>query len=110
MTFPIILAHGVCRFDKIWGDSWKIDNINEKDNLHYFKGIRTMLKQNGFTVYPTEWWHFDQWLPFHLHSEILHMQQYRRHQCQKSCQHHQPPGTQKPGSGRSPKINRSAEK
>ena len=53
MTFPIILAHGVCRFDKVWSDSLNIDNNDDTklDNLHYFKGIRTMLKENGFVVY-----------------------------------------------------------
>jgi triacylglycerol lipase len=53
MTFPIILAHGVCRFDKVWCDSLNIDNNDDPklDNLHYFKGIRTMLKESGFVVY-----------------------------------------------------------
>jgi len=53
MTFPIILAHGVCRFDKVWSDSLNIDNNDDPklDNIHYFKGIRTMLKENGFIVY-----------------------------------------------------------
>jgi triacylglycerol lipase len=53
MTFPIILAHGVCRFDKVWADSLNIHNSDDPklDNLHYFKGIRTMLQHNGFVVY-----------------------------------------------------------
>ena len=53
MTYPIILAHGVCRFDKIWSDALDIDNNDneELDNLHYFKGIRTMLSKNGFKAY-----------------------------------------------------------
>ena len=53
MTFPIILAHGVCRFDKAWADSLNIHNNDDPnlDNLHYFKGIRTLLKENGFVVY-----------------------------------------------------------
>ena len=53
MTFPIILAHGVCRFDKIWCDTLNIHNNDDPklDNLHYFKGIRTMLKKEGFTVF-----------------------------------------------------------
>jgi spermidine synthase len=53
MTFPIILAHGACRFDKVSCDSLNID-INDNlqlDNLHYFRGVRTMLKGNGFVVY-----------------------------------------------------------
>ena len=53
MTYPIILAHGVCRFDKVWCDSLNIDNNDDPklDNLHYFKGVRTLLKENGFVVY-----------------------------------------------------------
>jgi hypothetical protein len=40
MAIPIVLAHGVCRFDHIWRDVLKIDNSDdeEQDNLHYFKG------------------------------------------------------------------------
>jgi triacylglycerol lipase len=53
MTFPIILAHGVCRFDKIWCDSLEINNTDDPklDNLHYFKGIRTMLQRSGLVAY-----------------------------------------------------------
>ena len=53
MTFPIILAHGVCRFDKLSNDILKLDNNDDPklDMLHYFRGIRTMLKTNGFCVY-----------------------------------------------------------
>lgn len=53
MTFPIVLAHGVCRFDKVWSDILKIHNTDDPklDNLHYFKGIRTMLMDNDFVVY-----------------------------------------------------------
>ena len=53
MTFPIVLAHGGCRFDKIWSDVLDIDNSTDDslDNIHYFKGIRTMLINNGFVVH-----------------------------------------------------------
>ena len=53
MTYPIVLAHGVCRFDKIWTDALELDNNNDPklDQLHYFKGIRTELMKHGFTVY-----------------------------------------------------------
>ena len=53
MTFPIILAHGVCRFDKIWSDSMNLHNNDDPvlDNLHYFKGIRTLLMSHGFVVF-----------------------------------------------------------
>lgn len=53
MSYPIVLAHGVCRFDKIWSDALEIDNNNDPklDALHYFKGLRTALRSHGFTVY-----------------------------------------------------------
>ena len=53
MTFPIILAHGVCRFDRIWSDALNVDNNDDeaRDNLHYFKGIRTMLMKRNFIAY-----------------------------------------------------------
>ena len=53
MTFPIVLCHGVCRFDQFWSDTLGLDNNNDptKDLLHYFKGIRTMLVEKGFTVF-----------------------------------------------------------
>ncbi len=53
MTFPIILAHGVCRFDKLSNEILNLDNNDDPkmDHLHYFRGIRTMLKVQGFCVY-----------------------------------------------------------
>jgi triacylglycerol lipase len=53
MTYPIILCHGICRFDFLWSDSLGLDNNNDPkmDKLHYFKGIRTMLKQAGYEVF-----------------------------------------------------------
>ncbi len=53
MTFPIILAHGVCRFDVLWNESLDADNNDdpEIDRLNYFRGIRTMLKGKGYSVY-----------------------------------------------------------
>ncbi len=53
MTYPIVLAHGVCRFDALLNDALDLDNNDdpELDNLHYFKGIRTMLKDKGYVVY-----------------------------------------------------------
>jgi triacylglycerol lipase len=51
MTYPIILAHGVCRLDQF--HSKIVDNNDNPimDKFHYFRGIRTMLKAKGFTVY-----------------------------------------------------------
>jgi triacylglycerol lipase len=53
MTYPIVLAHGVCRFDIFWKDRLNIDGSDnpKKDRLHYFKGIRTMLNEKGFDAY-----------------------------------------------------------
>ena len=53
MTYPIILAHGVCRFDILWNKAIEVDNSDdpEVDRLNYFRGIRTMLKEKGHTVY-----------------------------------------------------------
>jgi len=52
-TYPIILAHGIARFDVGWNRLIDLDN---KDNLfldffHYFRGIRTRLIEHGFSAY-----------------------------------------------------------
>jgi triacylglycerol lipase len=53
MSYPIVLAHGVCRFDKVWCDALGIDNNNDPklDQLHYFKGLRTALGNHGFSAF-----------------------------------------------------------
>ena len=53
MTLPIVLAHGVCRFDILWNESLAVDNNDDPriDRLHYFRGVRTMLQDKGFTVF-----------------------------------------------------------
>ncbi len=53
MTYPIVLAHGVCRFDILWKDALNLDNNDnpELDKQHYFKGIRTMLKKKAYDIY-----------------------------------------------------------
>lgn len=53
MTYPIVLAHGVCRFDILWNESLDADNNDDPrvDRLNYFRGIRTMLKDKGYLVY-----------------------------------------------------------
>ena len=71
-TFPIVLAHGIARFDflresiqlqteRLFGVSF--DNILSQlnghgihlhaDNLHYFRGIRSHLEDEGFVVRQT---------------------------------------------------------
>jgi len=53
MTFPIILVHGVARFDILWASLLGIDNTRYPflDRLHYFRGIRGMLLKKGFTAF-----------------------------------------------------------
>jgi triacylglycerol lipase len=53
MTYPIVLAHGVCRFDVLWNQLLRVDDSDDPriDKLHYFKGIRTMLKAKGYKAY-----------------------------------------------------------
>ncbi len=50
MTYPIILAHGVSRFDELWNQGLQVDNTSDPalDKLHYFKGIRIMLEERGY--------------------------------------------------------------
>jgi len=52
-TYPIVLAHGIARFDAGWSKLFELDNRDDPvlDQLHYFRGIRTMLVKNGFTVF-----------------------------------------------------------
>jgi len=53
MAYPIVLAHGVCRFDVLWNQVLRVDDSDDPkiDRLHYFKGIRTMLKGKGYAAY-----------------------------------------------------------
>jgi triacylglycerol lipase len=56
MPYPIILAHGACRFDAHLNTAFHLDN-SETDALHYFKRIRSTLRDAGHVVYHghTEW-------------------------------------------------------
>lgn len=52
--YPIILAHGIVRFDvlrELLLNKLGVPQEKRKDNLHYFRGIKTYLKANGFDVY-----------------------------------------------------------
>ena len=53
MGFPIVLVHGVWRFDAILDHVLMVDNTNDRrlDLLHYFKGIRTMLRDARFDAH-----------------------------------------------------------
>jgi len=49
-THPIILAHGIARFDVLTNKLFQIDNNDKKDELHYFRNIRTFLESHDFDV------------------------------------------------------------
>ena len=53
MTFPIVLAHGIARFDGLGDRILHLDNTPDPhlDCLHYFKCIRSMLGSHGFNVW-----------------------------------------------------------
>src|SRR5215510_5288333 len=54
--FPIVLAHGIARFDilrEIFVDLFQLDDSQLNDQLHYFKGIKSFLESRGFEVYHT---------------------------------------------------------
>lgn len=48
-TFPIVLAHGIARFDILSKQVFKVGKQVD-DRLHYFRNIRTHLESHGFTV------------------------------------------------------------
>jgi triacylglycerol lipase len=49
-SYPIVLAHGICPFDRVIRPFSSIDNM-EDDRLHYFRKIRSTLRQNGFLAF-----------------------------------------------------------
>jgi triacylglycerol lipase len=54
--FPIVLAHGIARFDilrKIFLDRLGLEEDQVGDKFHYFKGIKSHLESNGFEVHHT---------------------------------------------------------
>jgi triacylglycerol lipase len=53
-TYPIILAHGIARFDFLSNLLLHIDNDAGDDGLHYFRNIRTHLMAHGFDVHHSE--------------------------------------------------------
>lgn len=52
-TFPIVLAHGIARFDLLRESFVSLLDIADKvpDRLHYFRGIRSHLTAQGFSVF-----------------------------------------------------------
>lgn len=54
MTFPIVLAHGIARFDVLLQslkERWQLPDTDIGDRFRYFKGIKRHLKDNGFEVF-----------------------------------------------------------
>lgn len=53
--YPIVLAHGIARFDILREILIEKTGIKDdiSDNLHYFKGIKSYLETNGFEVHHT---------------------------------------------------------
>ncbi|MCM3874224.1 MAG: alpha/beta fold hydrolase [Pyrinomonadaceae bacterium] len=55
--YPIILAHGIARFDFLLNyftktfDALGLNLVPANDGLHYFKGIASYLRGHGFDVY-----------------------------------------------------------
>ena len=49
-TYPIVLAHGIARFDELTNRLFKIDDDDQNDGLHYFRNIRTHLESKAFVV------------------------------------------------------------
>ena len=55
--YPIILAHGIARFDFLLNyftksfDALGLNWVSANDGLHYFKGIASYLRAHGFDVY-----------------------------------------------------------
>lgn len=51
---PILLAHGIARFDIVRAQIrkvWKVPVIAKGDKYHYFKGIRSLLRNHGFDAH-----------------------------------------------------------
>jgi len=50
-TYPIVLCHGMARFDVLTNLLWGLDNRATRDGLHYFRNIRAHLMHHGFDVH-----------------------------------------------------------
>lgn len=59
IQYPIVLAHGIARFDYLTHSILKKINLFfckrsfSFDNLHYFRGISSFLRKNGYMTYNT---------------------------------------------------------
>lgn len=55
MTYPIILAHGIARFDLLARQLAPLDEgVAPSDSLHYFRCIASTLRAAGFDVYHSD--------------------------------------------------------
>jgi triacylglycerol lipase len=80
-TYPIILAHGICRFDLLMNMAFDMDSGGD-DRFHYFRGIRTFLESEGYTVYHSRvsWAAGVETRAAELRDELLRItQDFRRH-------------------------------
>ena len=53
-NFPIVLAHGIARFDillRLFKERFQVPDTDLGDLFHYFKGIKSHLRANGFAVF-----------------------------------------------------------
>lgn len=50
-TYPIVLACGIARFDRVWPVRWLAAHVGEA--MHYFKRIRAALQEAGFSAHHT---------------------------------------------------------
>lgn len=51
MPLPIVLAHGIARFDFLTQKLRDLGIVSDNDRLHYFRNIKTFLESNGFVVF-----------------------------------------------------------
>ena len=50
--FPVVLAHGIARFDilrQLVHDELNLTENELEDELQYFKNVRSFLRQNGIS-------------------------------------------------------------
>ena len=53
VSYPIVLVPGACPFDVAWNKRLSLETTErlDRDRLHYFKGIRLMLRSHGFDTH-----------------------------------------------------------
>jgi len=52
-AYPIVLAHGICRFDVLMNTVFVLDDRDD-DRLHYFRKIRSHLAAHGYLVHHSQ--------------------------------------------------------